>query len=99
MQIDLKDPAQFTKNRVRELIASHEDGRHWQLRVTRQGIAYISDVVGNVHCDGLAFWFESWTGTGYVGPQAADDDEWVNSIHDALDWNWPMPTSRYIDNY
>ncbi|WP_454691866.1 hypothetical protein [Achromobacter aloeverae] len=99
MQIDLNDPNQFTRRRVRELIASHEDGQHWQLRVTREGIAFISDVVGNVQCDGLAFRFESWTGRGYVGPQAADDDEWVNRIYGALARNWLAPSSAYIDDY
>ena len=46
MQIGLKDPSQLTLDNVRALIASKDDSEHRQLRVSKSGIAYLSDAVG-----------------------------------------------------
>lgn len=100
MQIDLNDPTALTLESVRALIASKDDSRNRQLRVTRGGIAYLSDEVGNQNTDNLAFRLETlMAGNGYVGQGAAQDDEWVERIYRVLKNNWPNPQSSYIDYF
>jgi hypothetical protein len=98
MEIDLTDPSSFTLAAVRALIASKDDSRNRQLRVTKRGIAYLSDEVGNRNIDDLAFRFETWNaGNGYCGAKAASDAKWVKEVFDDLKENWPNPKSTYID--
>ncbi|WP_407310407.1 hypothetical protein [Pseudomonas sp. nanlin1] len=101
MQIDLNDPAQFTSEAVRQLIALGDSKVHNQLRVTRQGLAYLSaGVVGGTDIGNLSFRLETWAaGSGYVGPEAALDAAWVEQIFNALRQHWPTPKSDYIDIY
>lgn len=96
--IDLKDPSQLTRENVAALIGSVLDTKNWQLRVTRDGIAYLSDVVGADDIGNLAFRLETWcAGNSYVGFQAAHDDSWVGRVFNDLSENWPNPKSSYID--
>jgi hypothetical protein len=96
--IDLKDPSQLTHENVAKLIGSVLDTQNWQLRVTRDGIAYLSDVVGSKDIEGLAFRMETWCiGNNYVGFQAAHDQAWVNQVLKDLQENWPKPKSSLID--
>ncbi|AKA81777.1 hypothetical protein [Pseudomonas synxantha] len=101
MQINLNNPEDLTQAAVRELLASASDDEHTQLRVTKEGIAYISSgTVGGVNIDGLLFRLETWAkGSGYVGIVAASDEVWVMQIFNALKQNWPAPSSDYIDIY
>lgn len=100
MQIDLNDPAQLTIEQVRQLLAEGNDRVHNQLRVTRGGAAYLSQVTGGRELDGLLFRLETWAaGSGCVGPVAAADERWVQQIHRVLSSNWPRPASDYIDIY
>jgi hypothetical protein len=96
MQLDLNKP--FTTQDVAMLIASKDDSANRQLRVTTEGIAYLSDEIGNIDIDGLAFRFETWIAeNGYCGDEAAKDRTWVRKIEDDLRTNWPNPTRNYID--
>lgn len=98
MQIDLKNPQDFTMENVRKLIASKDDSAPRQIRVTKDGIAYLSDVIGNRELDGLSFRLESlMRGNGYTGAKAAANDGWVRRIYNVLNENWPNPRSSYID--
>jgi hypothetical protein len=98
MQLDLKNPADLTMPAVRDLLASKDDSQHRQLRVTRDGIAYLSDKVGNLDTEGLAFRLETWDpGNGYCGVEAASDDKWVKDVFETLKENWPNPKCDYID--
>lgn len=97
-QIDLKDPQQLTAANVARLIGSKDDSAHRQLRVSKDGIAYLSDVVGNNDTQGLAFRAETWVrGNDYVGVDAAQDPEWVKTVLEMLRKNWPNPKSKLID--
>ena len=58
--IDLNNPAEFTVDNVARLLASVDDSRHRQLRVTKAGIAFMSDVVAGVDIQDLAFRFPTW---------------------------------------
>lgn len=96
--IDLNDPEQFTAENVAKLIGSKDDSEHRQVRVTKEGIAYLSDVVGNIAVEGLAFRLETWTyGKGYVGQDAAQDEEWVETVLEQLREHWPKPRETFVD--
>jgi hypothetical protein len=95
--IDLNDPEQFTRENVAKLVGSVLDSQNWQLRVTKQGIAYLSDVTGNRDIENLAFRLETWGArNNYVGFQAAHDDRWINAVFKDLRENWPNPKDTYI---
>ena len=96
MQIDLNQP--FTTENVKALLASKDDSLHRQLRVTSDGNAYLSDVVGNIDTAGLGFCVETWSaGNGYVGEAAANDASWVSKVEAILRENWPNPTDTFIE--
>ena len=98
MEINLNDPEDFTKEKVRELIRSGDDSTHTQLRVTKNGIAFLSKVVGGEDIEDLAFRLETMLrGNSYVGDDAAKDDKWVEDVYNKLKENWPNPKSTYID--
>lgn len=101
MSIDLTDPQSFTHDAVRQMIAGANDNVHNQLRVTRDGKAWLStDAVGGRDVDGLRFRLETWAaGSGCVGPVAASDAVWVTQIFNALRDNWANPRSDYVDVY
>lgn len=98
MQIDLNDPLQFTLSNIALLLGSKDDSEHRQIRVTREGIAFLADEVGNVNTDELAFRMETFSaGTAYVGYEASQDPNWVQRVYNCLGKNWPTPDSTYID--
>jgi len=100
MTIDLNDPVDFTVDNVRKLIASGSDRSHTQIRVSKDGIAYLSNTVGADQTDDLAFRLETFSvESDYVGEKASKDDAWVERVYKALKNNWPEPTSTYIDLY
>lgn len=99
MQLDLNSQS-FTLDGVRKLLSSKEDSADCQLRVTNDGIAYLSDVVDATGKEALSFRLESWDeGNNYVGQAASEDDEWVARIYKCLQKNWPIPASSYIDQF
>ena len=97
MSINLNN---FTIDDVRQLIASASDETNVQIRVTKGGVAFISKTVGGDDTDDLAFRFETFSaGSDHVGEAAAQDNDWVERIYDALKKNWPNPTADYIDEF
>lgn len=98
MKINLSEP--FTTKDVSKLIASKDDSEHRQLRVTYDGIAYLSDDVGIDELEGVLFRLETFAaGNGYTGQSAANDKDFITRIENALRKNWPVPTTSYIDTY
>lgn len=94
--LDLTKP--FTVDDVRRLIASKDDSQARQIRVTKEGIAFLSDAVGSRDLDNILFRLETLdAGNGYTGVSAAKDDNWVRFVHERLLSNWPKPSSSYID--
>lgn len=97
-RIDLKDSAQLTHANVARLLGSRDDSQHRQLRVSKDGIAYVSDIVGNNAVEGLAFRLETWVqGNGYVGLTASMDEAWVGTVQEMLSENWPKPKATLVD--
>ncbi|WP_341520353.1 hypothetical protein AABC73_18105 [Pseudomonas sp. G.S.17] len=101
MQINLNDPASLTLDAVRQMIASGDDNVHNQLRVSKNGMAWLStDSVGGANIEALLFRLETWSaGSGCVGPVAASDAVWVMQIYTALKDNWADPRLDYVDVY
>ena len=98
MKINLNDESDFTLENVKKLIASVDDSNHRQLRVTKDGFAFISNEVGNENIDNLACRFETWCmGNSYVGLNASQDDNYIKRVYKDLQENWPSPKSSYID--
>ena len=98
MDINLNNPKEFTLDGVRKLIASKDDSQNRQLRVTKDGKAFISDKVAAEDIENLAFRLETWgAGNSNVGDMAAKDDEWVKKVYNCLKENWPTPTDTFID--
>lgn len=96
LEIDLNQP--FTTGDVAALLASKDDTKNRQLRVSLAGIAELSDTVGADNISGLAFRMETWcVGNGYTGAGAAADGEFVARVEKVLRDNWPNPKSSYID--
>ncbi|MBC54496.1 MAG: hypothetical protein CMQ34_11745 [Gammaproteobacteria bacterium] len=99
MKVNLEDPDSFTLENVRKLIASKDDSEHRQIRVTKTGVAFLSDEVGNINTDGLAFRLETFSaGNGYTGEEASKDEDWVKRVYKALSDNWPESRfGSYVD--
>ena len=96
MQINLNHP--FTTGDVKKMIASKDDSQRRQLRVTSDGIAFLSDEIGNINIDDLAFRVEIWLiGSRYTGEEAANDPNWVSRVETVLRSNWPNPTEPLIE--
>ena len=99
MKINLNDETEFTIGNVAKLIASKDNSQHRQLRVTKDGTAFISDEVGNLNTNDLAFRLETFNaGNDYTGLKASQDIAWVERIYNTLRNNWPNPTDTYIDS-
>jgi hypothetical protein len=74
--IDLKDPTQFTLQGVKELIASDDNSKDRQLRVSKYGVAFISDRVGADDSTDILFRFETWdAGNDYLGVAASQNEK------------------------
>ena len=98
MQINLNNPSELTLENVAKLLASKDDSEHRQLRVSKNGVAFLSDEVGNINTDGLATRFETWcVNNGYCGEEAAKDEGWVKKVHKMLSEVWPNPKSTFTD--
>jgi hypothetical protein len=81
MTINLNDPKALTFNNVKKLLASKDDSQPRQLRISKTGTVYLSDDIGATNLDGVAYRFETWArDSGYVGAEAAADNEWVMEV-------------------
>ncbi|WP_404471156.1 hypothetical protein LG301_10710 [Vreelandella venusta] len=96
MDIQIDITQDFTIDKLRQLIASRNDDRDRQLRVSHDGIIYIED---NPHQHDLSdtyFAFGVWNeGEGYVGAAAAQDDDHIGRVFNAIQANWPKRKAPY----
>ena len=100
MTINLNDPEDITVDKVGQFLGSCDDSENRQIRVTQGGIAFISDTVGRMNTEGIAFRLETFCGgNDYLGKEASKDGEWVERIYNVLKKNWPKPSAEFIDLY
>ena len=96
--MNLNDSNEFTLENTARLLASKDDSRRIQLRVGYDGKAFLSDEIGNINIDKVAFGLQSWMeGTSHVGTAASEDEEWVGRVFNCLQNNWPNPTGKIVD--
>jgi hypothetical protein len=100
MQIDLNNQHDFAFSNVRKLLASGRNDIDMQVRVSRDGIAFLSDVTGADEIDEVSFRLHTMdAGNEFIGPsaEAASDDIVVAQVYRRLKNNWPNPTSAHAD--
>lgn len=96
MDVKIDITQDFTIDKLRQLIASRNDDQDRQLRVSHEGIIYIEDDphqhgLTETHCA-----FNIWNeGENYLGQDAAQSDQFMNSIFKALQDNWPKRKMPY----
>ncbi|MBK9482245.1 MAG: hypothetical protein IPO02_09785 [Bacteroidetes bacterium] len=100
MRINLADPAEFTLENIKKLIASEDDSVHTQFRVTSDNYLFLSKSVGNRDLEGIKFRIETNAAyNGYVGEEAASNNEWVPRIYNVIKKNWENPFLSYSDTF
>ncbi len=100
MQIGLDKSGTLTRANVAKLSSSKDDSAHRQIRVSRSGILALSDTLGADNLDNVLFRLEAFSAsTGYVGPEAANDQEWVNRVYQAIEKAWNDKGPSYIDQF
>ena len=82
------DTRNITLNQLRKLIASGDDRHDNQIRVSKNGMVYLSqDIVGADQLEDVAFRFETFdSGNDYVGKEASEDDDHVKPIYRICDY-------------
>lgn len=96
------DIRNITLEQLRQLIANGDDRYDSQIRVSHDGMVYLSqDAVGAECIDDVAFRFETFcANNGFVGAAAAEVDSHVKPIFNALKGNWNNGCKkRYIDDF
>lgn len=92
------DIRSMTADDIRKLLYSGNDTHDNQIRVSIEGIVYLSEVVGANSLSGVLFRFETFdANNGLVGPKAAADNDLVERIYTALKNNWIRGNRTYID--
>ncbi|WP_338627278.1 hypothetical protein QJR52_02775 [Clostridium baratii] len=95
MQYNMKT---LTRDELVELIKNGDDSYDNQIRVTKDGMVFLSRIVGAENISGLKFRFETFdAGNGYVGPDAAKDEEYIDDLYRALIESWKLNRTGYID--
>lgn len=98
MQLDLNDKANLTLANVASLLASKDDSQDRQLRVTTNGILFLSDDVGADNLDDILFRLNSFDAShDYTGIEASKHTSLIKNIYQHINANWPVPKSTYID--
>lgn len=88
----------MTEDDVKLMIRSGDDSKDNQIRVTKEGLVYLSQVVGNCSLDGLKFRFETFDANNkYVGPTAANDSHYIERLYLALKQGWESKNISYLD--
>ena len=96
------DIRNITLEQLRQLIAEGDDKHDNQIRVTKDGMVYLSqDIVAAEQLEDIAFQFETFdAGNDYVGKAASEDDNLVIPIFNALKGNWEKGCRKtYIDDF
>ncbi|MDU1604960.1 MAG: hypothetical protein E6845_18555 [Clostridium sp.] len=90
----------LSREQLVELIKNGDDSYDNQIRVTKDGIIFLSRIVGAEDISNLRFRFETYdAGNGYVGPEAADDDEYIDDLYNGLIKTWKFNRTGYVDDW
>lgn len=99
--MEMYDIRTITLEQFRQLIANGDDKHDNQIRVTKSGMVYLSDIVGADQLDGIAFRFETFDAyNDYIGKAASEDDSFVKPLFNALKGNWEKGCIHtYVDDF
>lgn len=103
MKIDLNNPKDFTFANVRKLLASGNAEIDMEVRVTEDGVAFLSEVTGPEQMEGISFRIGDIAmnaGDGdFIGraAKAATDDKLVDQVFRTLKKYWSNPGSTCVD--
>lgn len=90
----------LSREQLVELIKNGDDSYDNQIRVTKDGTIFLSRIVGAEDISNLRFRFETCdAGNGYVGPEAADDDKYINDLYNGLIKTWQSNRTGYVDDW
>lgn len=90
----------LTRDELVELIKSGDDREDNQIRVTKNGTIFLSQTVGAENIADLRFRFETCdAGNGYVGSEAAADDDYIDALYKGLKKAWDSNRTGYIDDW
>ena len=89
----------LTLEEFRKLIASADDSRDNQIRITKDGKIYISEeIVGAEDIEDLHSRYETYdAGNDYVGPNAAQDEAYVQRLYNEIKQDWDSGRKGYIN--
>ena len=88
----------LTREQLVDLIRSGDDSHDNQIRVSNDGTIFLSRTVGAENIEGLRFRLETYdAGNGYVGVDAAKDDDYIDKLYDGLVKAWNDNRTGYID--
>lgn len=89
----------LTIDQLRDLIAAGDDSHHNQLRITSSREFFLSDIVGLEHLEEIIGRFETFVaGNGYVGLNAALDQQFIESLYTAIQ-TWKKSPCSYVDMF
>lgn len=92
------DIQNMTEDDVKLMIHNGDDSNENQIRVTKNGLVYLSQIVGNNATEGLKFRFETFdANNNYVGPAAANDAHYIHRLYLALKRGWESSNVSYLD--
>lgn len=90
----------MTVEHVQKLIYCGDDSHDNQIRVTIDGIVFLSHITGATSLAGIKFRFDTFDAHhGYTGPKAAEDMYYINRLYNALKKNWQSGNRTYIDDW
>jgi hypothetical protein len=97
---NLTRPDEWTLDECAALLKSKDDSIRRQLRVLSNGEVIISDKIGNEDIDTCKFALPTWLiGNGYTGPEAAEDKQWVERVHRAVQRFWDEGARGVVDDF
>ena len=87
----------LTTDQLTSLISAGDDSKRNQIRIKEDGTIFLSTIVGNNGLDGIVGRFETFdAGNGYVGQEAAQNQEYIERLYNAIQ-GWIEHPKSYID--
>lgn len=91
MKLDISKPENLTTENIAKLLGSVDDSVNRQLRVNKNGFAYIVES-DEAHQEDELYSCPIWIrGNRLTGEAAEKNTGWVADVKEVLEENWPTP--------
>jgi hypothetical protein len=98
-KIDMNEPSEFTINNLKIILEAGDETINNQLRITDDGILFLSQDVGTTNLDGIKSRLETFGSyTNCVGGDISDDKEWLERVYKGIKKIWEEEIA-YCDQY